>query len=70
VLFSDGITEAENPEHELFEPAGLARTLAGKEDVPLEELQESILDSVRGFTQGGPQTDDMTLLLVRYRARQ
>jgi phosphoserine phosphatase RsbU/P len=70
VLFSDGITEAENLKHDLFEVAGLSRCLTGQENVPLETLQQTVLNSVREFTYGAPQSDDMTLLLVRYRAEQ
>ena len=32
VLFSDGVTEAENVEHELFEVSGLSRAVAGKQE--------------------------------------
>ena len=67
VLFSDGVTEAEDPAHELFEVSGLSKVLAGRADVPVEELQQSILDAVRGFTKGADQSDDLTLLVVRYR---
>ena len=68
VLFSDGITEAEDPDHQLFEVSGLSQALAGKGNVPVEGLQQSILDSVRTFTRGAHQSDDLTLLVVRYRA--
>ncbi|MGA9063274.1 MAG: SpoIIE family protein phosphatase [Terracidiphilus sp.] len=68
VLFSDGVTEAENANHDLFEVAGLSRVLAGKQGESVEELQQSILDAVRGFTKGAKQSDDLTLLVVRYRA--
>jgi serine phosphatase RsbU (regulator of sigma subunit) len=67
VLFSDGITEAENPEQALFEVSGLERVLEGKIGVPLDTLQESVLSSVRAFTRGAHQSDDLTLLVVRYR---
>lgn len=67
VLFSDGVTEAENVNHDLFEISGLSSALAGQGGVPVEALQESILESVRGFTQGAKQSDDLTLLVVRYR---
>jgi serine phosphatase RsbU (regulator of sigma subunit) len=70
VLFSDGVTEAENPEHELFEVEGLSRALAGKENAPVDALQQSVLESVRGFTRGALQSDDLTLLVVRFRAPQ
>ena len=32
VLFSDGVTEAENPNHELFEVSGLSQALAGHDE--------------------------------------
>ena len=70
VLFSDGVTEAENLDHELFEVSGLCQVLAGKKDVPVEELQQSILEAVRSFTRGASQSDDITLLVVRYRRRR
>jgi len=69
VLFSDGVTEAENLSHELFEITGLSSALAGQGGVPVEALQQSILESVRTFTQGAKQSDDLTLLVVRYRAK-
>lgn len=66
VLFSDGVTEAENPSHDLFEVTGLSHVLDGKKDVPVEELQKTILEEVRSFTKGADQSDDITLLVVRY----
>ncbi|MGD1063599.1 MAG: SpoIIE family protein phosphatase [Terracidiphilus sp.] len=68
VLYSDGVTEAENVNHDLFEVSGLSQALAGKQDVPVEVLQQSVLDAVSAFTRGASQSDDITLLVVRYRA--
>jgi serine phosphatase RsbU (regulator of sigma subunit) len=67
VLFSDGVTEAENSAHDLFEVRGLSQVLAGRKNVPVEELQQSVFDAVRDFTKGAEQSDDITLLVVRYR---
>ena len=67
VLFSDGVTEAENTSHELFELSGLSQALTGHENTPVEALQQSILESVQAFTKGASQSDDITLLVVRYR---
>jgi serine phosphatase RsbU (regulator of sigma subunit) len=67
VLYSDGVTEAENVEHDLFEVSGLTQALAGKSESTVEALRESILDAVHDFTEGAPQSDDLTLLVVRYR---
>jgi serine phosphatase RsbU (regulator of sigma subunit) len=68
VLFSDGVTEAEDPERQLFDVDGLTQVLSGQQDVRVEDLQRSVLDAVRTFTKGAHQSDDLTLLVVRYRA--
>ncbi len=68
VLFSDGITEAENPEEELYGVSRLRETLAGQQKAPLETLKQTVLDSVEEFARGASQSDDMTLLIARYRA--
>ncbi len=68
VLFSDGVTEAMDPDEQLFGTPRLREVLAGLMDTPLEEIQKRVLESVENFSRGAPQTDDVTLLLVRYRA--
>lgn len=67
VLFSDGITEAEDPDHNLFEVSGLSEALACCHEMALDQLQESVLEAVQTFTRGANQSDDLTLLVVRYR---
>jgi len=68
VLFSDGVTEAQDPDRGLFEVAGLSQALSGQDGAPVEAVQRAILDAVEKFTRGEPQSDDLTLLVVRYRA--
>lgn len=67
VLFSDGVTEAEDPDHNLFEASGLSQVLTCCHEKPLDQLQQSVLEAVRKFTRGADQSDDITLLVVRYR---
>lgn len=68
VLFSDGVTEAMDPSDELFGAARLREVLAGHTDTPLDQLQKTVLEAVENFSRGTSQADDLTLLLVRYRA--
>ena len=68
VLFSDGVTEAMNPSEELFGVARLREVLTGQMETPLDQLQKYVLESVENFACGASQADDLTLLLVRYRA--
>ena len=67
VLYSDGVTEAIDPDDEMFGVSRLRELLLGQHDAPLEDLQRTILDSVRVFSRGANQADDITLLLARYR---
>jgi sigma-B regulation protein RsbU (phosphoserine phosphatase) len=68
VLFSDGVTEAADPDEEQFGVSRLREALADRHDVPLDHLQSTVLESVQSFVRGADQADDITLLLVRYRA--
>ena len=68
ILFSDGVTEAMDRDEELFGVSRLRTVLSGQDNLPLELLQRRVLDSVETFTRGASQTDDITVLLVRYRA--
>ncbi len=67
VLFSDGVTEAMDPEEELYGVPRLRAVLQGKTDLPLDEIQKTVLESVENFARGARQGDDVTILVVRYR---
>jgi sigma-B regulation protein RsbU (phosphoserine phosphatase) len=64
-IYSDGITEASNPEDEEFGMGGLISLLRAQRDRPLAELIEAIPRAVGEFSQGLPQGDDQTLVLLR-----
>lgn len=68
VLFSDGVTEAMDPEDREFGAARLQEVLSALGDASLEAIQKSVLAAVEDFTRGAPQADDLTLLLARFRA--
>jgi sigma-B regulation protein RsbU (phosphoserine phosphatase) len=68
VLFSDGVTEAMDPDEQLYGVPRLLEALSGTLDAPLEQIQSSILESVQTFARGTRQADDLTLLVVRYRS--
>ena len=68
ILFSDGVTEAMDPAEDLYGVPRLREVLTGQMQTPLDELQRLVLDAVENFAHGASQADDLTLLLVRYRA--
>jgi phosphoserine phosphatase RsbU/P len=67
-LFSDGVTEAMDPDEQLYGVPRLVGVLQGKTDLPLDEIQKMVLESVENFARGARQADDLTMLVVRYRA--
>jgi len=68
ILFSDGVTEAMDPAEQMFGLSRFRDVLAGQHEASLGDLQKNVLASVETFTRGAGQADDITLLLVRYRA--
>jgi sigma-B regulation protein RsbU (phosphoserine phosphatase) len=68
VLYSDGVTEAADPDEQMFGVSRLRELLLGQHDAPLESLQQAILDAVRAFSRGVNQADDITVLVARYRS--
>ncbi|HEX4077158.1 MAG TPA: PP2C family protein-serine/threonine phosphatase, partial [Candidatus Acidoferrales bacterium] len=66
ILFSDGITEAVDLQEEMYGIDRLRALFAGQANPGLDYLQQTALASLREFTRGASQADDITLLLVRY----
>ena len=65
VLYTDGITEAENKDLEMFGLERLERLILASSQVPANELIQEILAAVRSFTGDHPQSDDITLMVIR-----
>jgi sigma-B regulation protein RsbU (phosphoserine phosphatase) len=66
LLFSDGVTEAEDPEGNEFGVPRLSELLAEHENAPLDELQHNVLEAVDHFCRGAAQADDITVVVARY----
>lgn len=63
-IVTDGLFEVFDSADQDFGLAGIKALLAATADLPLAEIADALLARVRAF---GPQLDDQTLLLVRYR---
>lgn len=66
VLYTDGITEARNPEEEEFGETRLGGIVARHRHLPAADLHAAVFDEVRAFASGGFE-DDATLLIVAVR---
>ena len=67
VLYTDGVTEAENAEEEQFGESRLAETMLAQRHLPVPSLLETIVAAVQKFSDG-EQADDITLVLARCRS--
>ncbi|MEN8240285.1 MAG: PP2C family protein-serine/threonine phosphatase [Chloroflexota bacterium] len=64
ILYTDGITEAQNNEGELFDDHHLVETVILNRHQPAFDLQVKILEAVKEHAQGAPQYDDITLMIL------
>jgi serine phosphatase RsbU (regulator of sigma subunit) len=65
LLYTDGVTEAQNPEGAMF---GVERLLAAAREqrgAPALRVQEAILEAIHAFVGDAPQFDDITLMVAR-----
>jgi len=64
VLYTDGITEAQNEAGEFFGYVRLLETLKTGFDHPAEDFRNMILENVQAFTGSAPRLDDITLIVI------
>jgi sigma-B regulation protein RsbU (phosphoserine phosphatase) len=65
LLYTDGITEAVNPQGQPFGEDGLAAVVRQATDLPARELTQRLWGALQGFMSGGPLDDDVTAVAVR-----
>jgi sigma-B regulation protein RsbU (phosphoserine phosphatase) len=65
LLYTDGVNEAFNPHWECFGYDRLVAGLANAADTAAPILVKRVLDDVRAFANGAPQSDDIALLVLR-----
>lgn len=65
-LYTDGVTEAMNKERALFSTARLEEALLVLKDQEIKDIVDSLMERVRAFSQGMLQSDDITMLTLRF----
>ncbi|HSR13781.1 MAG TPA: SpoIIE family protein phosphatase, partial [Thermodesulfobacteriota bacterium] len=68
-LYTDGVTEAMNKKEELFSEGRLIAELAATKAKPLQDIVAGIMEKVGSFSAGVPQTDDITVMAIRYNGK-
>jgi len=64
-LYTDGVTEAFNPQGQEFGEARLTKLLAGLGDLDAVTLNARVMEAVAAFAQDEPQADDITCVSLR-----
>ncbi len=66
VLYTDGVTEAANPDGELYEERRLESLLAEHRRLDAGRLKDTVITAVFEFSAGSRQCDDVTLAVVEH----
>jgi phosphoserine phosphatase RsbU/P len=67
ILYTDGITEATNPQNQLFGERNLIKILGTLQQLNSSDIISKIFDEVAIFAGDAEQTDDNTILLLKYK---
>jgi sigma-B regulation protein RsbU (phosphoserine phosphatase) len=67
ILYTDGVTEAMNPAKEVYSDENLLQTVTRSGENTAEGLVREIVQSVHDYAGDEPQSDDITLLVLKYR---
>ncbi len=65
VVYSDGVSEAVNPNGEEFGPTRLYEVVARNLDASAGGIRDRIESALTKFCQGTPAADDITLVIVK-----
>lgn len=65
VLYTDGITEAQNPHGQFFGEDRLLDVVLSRAHSPAREVRDSVLGEVQRFVGGLPQQDDIAVVVIR-----
>jgi serine phosphatase RsbU (regulator of sigma subunit) len=65
VVYSDGLTDAQNRKEEMFGEERLLTIIQQEASSGSHALEQKFLKAIEEFTQGTPQTDDITFVVVQ-----
>jgi len=64
LLYTDGVTEAENPYGNFYGEQRILEILRSRRDQTAQAIQNALLEDVRKFTGKVPKTDDIAIMVV------
>ena len=69
-LYTDGVTEAENKDKDLFGDVSTLAMVDLLKDMRMKDLSDGVYDAVKQFVDGYEQSDDLTMLCLRWRGKK
>jgi sigma-B regulation protein RsbU (phosphoserine phosphatase) len=66
VVYTDGVTEAQNNASEFFGKKRLLTAVTGHDSQSCREVHDAIQHAVTTFTEGAAQSDDITVVVLEY----
>lgn len=67
LTFTDGVTEAENTDNDMYDETGLEAFLEKNTGTGTEQLVNNLFAEVEAFAGEAPQSDDITVLAVHFK---
>jgi sigma-B regulation protein RsbU (phosphoserine phosphatase) len=64
-LYTDGLSEAENPEGDMYDEERVEEFVIRNRDLDIDEIVELLATEVKAFMNGMERKDDLTLLIAR-----
>ena len=65
VLYSDGVTEANNPAYDEFGEEGFIQVLTKHRNEPATAIVQAVTKALTEFAAGAPQADDITMVVAK-----
>jgi sigma-B regulation protein RsbU (phosphoserine phosphatase) len=65
VLYTDGVTDAENVDHDFYGLDRLLQAVRDNQNRPVEMLRDAVLDDISAFTQDAALFDDIALMILK-----
>lgn len=65
VMFTDGVSEAMDANSEEFEEKRIEQTVLDNYENSAEGILQNLIDAVKEFSKGQPQSDDITILTIK-----
>lgn len=69
-MYTDGVTDAVNPDGQLFSAERLQQRLSNFKDEDVASITHLIAADIETFVQGMPQFDDITMLALRFKGKR